>query len=58
MLQVKQLYNFSEYTILLAILLFDKFACMNAKNLDDSVVPLIAVVCLQISVKIHERSVL
>lgn len=45
-------------TILLALLMFDKFSIMNVGQLEASVVPLVGVVCLQLSVKIHERSML
>ena len=54
--KVKNDYNFNEYTINNAILLFDRYACINSAGVTDSVVPLFATVCLQISIKIHESA--
>ena len=38
--------------------MIDKFCMLNAASLDAQVIPLIGVVCLQLSVKIHEHCML
>ena len=54
MLQLKSQFDFSDSTPLLAMLLFDKFMTMH-QDIEEVLLPLIAVTCLGLSEKMLER---
>lgn len=58
LLEVKALYGFNDITALNAIKLFDRFLLMNKGLVVAPIHSLIAMVCLCLSVKMHESCIL
>lgn len=57
LIRLKQVYDFEDNTPLVAIKLFDRFIALNCK-MSIEMIPLVAMTCLQLAIKMHENSVL
>ena len=57
-MRLKGTYGFQEVTVLQAMMLLDRFLVLNKDSMETAILPLLAIVCLQISVKLHEKSVI
>jgi len=56
-IRLKEFYGFLDCTALLAIKIFDKFLAIN-ENVPSEMLPLIAMTCLELSVKMQENCIL
>ena len=57
-LEIKNIYGFNDMTAIHAIKMYDKFILMNKGLVIAPMHPMIAMVCLCLSVKMHENCIL